>query len=72
MRIIICLLIFGWIVHEARGAGAAAILLAGLVALGVNRLWRRQQHAEALITHREEVIADEDLRLAVRERRARP
>ncbi len=70
-RLLCCYLLFG-----LGAAGLApvvgdtpAVILSAIVALAVNRVWRQQQHADARREHARDVIADEQLRLEVRERR---
>ena len=70
-RILSCMLLFGF-GAEALGGGAVGVIGSAIVALGANYLWREQQRADAARVHRESVIADEELRLAVRERQAKP
>ncbi len=70
-RVFCCLILFGW-GAEALGGGAVGVGISGAIALGASYLWREQQRQQRAQRHREAVIADEDLRLEVRERRARP
>ncbi|HXW58938.1 MAG TPA: hypothetical protein VEJ23_05615 [Solirubrobacteraceae bacterium] len=70
-RVLCCVLLFG-LGAEALGGGAVGLVASAIVALGVNYLWRKQQQERLLREHRERIEADEDLRLAVRERRLRP
>jgi hypothetical protein len=71
LRILACLLLFG-LGAEALGGGTLGVIGSAIVALAINRYWKAQQHADARQRHREDVIADEQLRLAVRERQAKP
>ncbi len=68
VRILSCLLLFG-LGAEALGGGAFGVTASAVVAFGANYLWREQQRSDRLRLHREDVIADEQLRLDVRERR---
>lgn len=71
VRILSWLLLFG-IGAQALGGGDVGVIGSAIVALAVNRAWRQQQHADARRQHAEDVIADEQLRLAVRERQSKP
>jgi hypothetical protein len=71
IRVLSCLLLFD-VGAQALGGGAFGVIVSGIVALAANRAWKRQQQAERAARHRQSVIADEDLRLEVRERRAKP
>jgi len=68
VRILSCLILFG-IGAEALGGGDVGLIVSGLVALAISRAWRNQQRADARQQHAQDVIADEQLRLEVRERR---
>jgi hypothetical protein len=68
VRILSCLLLFG-IGAEALGGGDVGVIGSALVALGANHAWKAQQRADARREHARDVIADEQLRLEVRERR---
>ena len=70
VRIMSCLLLFG-MGAQTLGGGAVGVIGSAIVALGANHLWREQQRADATRVHREAVEADEELRLAVRERRSK-
>lgn len=65
-RVLSCLLLFG-LGAEALGGGAVGVIGSAVVALGINHVWREQQHTDARRRHAEDVIADEELRLAVRD-----
>jgi hypothetical protein len=70
LRILSCMLLFGMGAEALHGLGeGAAVIVSGIVAIGINRVWKAQQHADARQQHREDVIADEQLRLEVRHRR---
>lgn len=71
IRIFSCLLLFG-VGAQALGGGTFGVIVSGIVALTANHAWKRQQQVERAAQHRQSVIADEDLRLEVRERRAKP
>lgn len=71
IRVLSCLLLFG-VGAQALGSGTFGVIVSGIVALAANHAWKLQQQAERAAQHRQKVIADEDLRLKVRERRARP
>jgi hypothetical protein len=71
VRILSCLVLFG-IGAEALGGGDIGLIGSAIVALAINHYWKAQQHADARQQHREDVIADEQLRLEVRERQAKP
>ena len=68
VRIVVCAWVFGYGSY-AIGHGALGFVVAGVVALFINRLWRDQHRIEAATRHREEVVADEQLRLDVMHRR---
>ncbi len=70
-RLLCCYLLFG-IGVEALGGGTLGLIGSAIVALWINRAWRTQQHADARREHREDVEADEALRLHVREQRSKP
>jgi hypothetical protein len=70
VRILSCLLLFG-LSAQALGGGTVGVIGSAIVAPGANHLWHEQQRADATRVHREAVEADEDLRLAVRERRSK-
>jgi len=73
VRIVCCWWVFGFGAYALHGLGeGAAVVIAALGALGINRVWREQQRQDRARQHREAVIADEELRLAVRERQAKP
>jgi hypothetical protein len=68
-RILSCLLLFGLGCEALHPLGeGAAVLASGVVALAINRAWRAQRHTDARRQHAQDVIADEELRLAVRDR----
>jgi hypothetical protein len=69
VRICCCLLLFG-VGAEALGGGDVGLIGSAIVAFAVNRVWREQQREQARAEHRRDVIADEELRADVRERRA--
>lgn len=71
IRVFSCLLMFGW-GAEALGGGTVAVILSGIVAIGMNSLWKREAALDRARQHRRTVIEDENLRLAVRERKAEP
>jgi hypothetical protein len=64
VRIGSCLLLWG-IGAQALGGGPVGVVVSAVVAFSVNRLWRLQQAAD----RRAAIVADEQLRLEVRERR---
>jgi hypothetical protein len=67
-RICSCLLLWG-IGAQALGGGTVGVVLSALVALGANHAWKAQHRADARREHARDVIADEQLRAEVRERR---
>lgn len=69
VRLLCVFWVFGYGAY-ALGGGAVGVIVAAIVALGVNYLWREQQRQRFAREHRDAVIADEDLRLEVRQRRA--
>lgn len=68
IRIVVCAWVFGYGSY-AIGHGALGLILAGAVALFLNNLWKDQHRIEAARRHREQVVADEQLRLDVMHRR---
>ncbi len=70
-RLLSCYFLFG-VGAEALGGGDLGIIGSAVVAIGINHVWREQQRVEARRAHREDVEADERLRLHVREQRAKP
>lgn len=70
-RLLSCYFLFG-VGAEALGGGDLGIIGSAVVALWINHAWKAQQHADARQQHREDVEADEALRLHVREQRAKP
>lgn len=56
----------------ALGGSAAALVVSAVASLALNHAWRETQRKRALVRYREEVAADERLRLTVRELRERP
>ena len=70
IRIITCAWVFGYGAF-ALGHGALGLIVAGVVALFLNNVWKEQQRQTAMRQHRENVIADEQLRLDVQHRRER-
>lgn len=73
VRLVCVFWVFGWGAWALSGLGdAPAVVIAALVALGINRVWREQQQQARAAQHRQNVIEDEDLRLEVRERRSKP
>lgn len=71
-RVLACWMIFGYLAWQVHAAGlpeAVAVVVAAIVAFGLNRAWRQKQRQRLLREHREEVVADEQLRAEVRERR---
>ncbi len=73
LRLFSVWIIFGLGAEALHGLGeGAAVILSAIVALAINRVWRQQQHADARRQHAEDVEADEQLRLAIRERQAQP
>lgn len=73
LRLLCCFWVFGYGAYALSGLGdGPAVVIAALVALGINHVWREQQRERFAREHREAVIADEELRLEVRERRAKP
>jgi hypothetical protein len=71
LRTFSCLMIFGW-GAQALGGGGVGVILSAIVALAANHLWRQGQQQRHIREHREYVIADEELRLHVREQQAKP
>lgn len=67
IRVLICLLLFG-LGAQALGGGAFGVIVSGAISLWINWKWK-QVNAEE---HRRQVIADEQTRLEVRERRSKP
>lgn len=67
IRVLVCLLMFG-LGAQALGGGAFGVILSGAIALAINWKWKQVKEGE----RRQRVIDDEDLRLQVRERRAKP
>jgi hypothetical protein len=72
VRIIVCLWVFGYGSYALHGIGALGLIVAGFVALWINHAWKTQQHTQELRAHRQTVIADEDLRAEIRQRRENP
>lgn len=70
VRILACAWVFGY-GSFALGHGALGLVAAAIVALFINAYWKNQQHETSLRQHREDVIADEQLRLDVQHRRER-
>lgn len=64
VRILSCLLLWG-VGAEALGGGAFGVIVSAVVAFAANRAWRLQQAAD----RRAAIVADEQLRAEVRERR---
>ncbi len=71
LRLLAVFWVFGWGAY-ALGGGFVGVAAAAVVAIAINRLWRFQQNEDRLREHREQVIADEELKLEVRERQAKP
>jgi len=71
VRILSCLILFGLGAEALTPAigNTPAVIVSAIIALALDRVWKLQQHADARQQHREDVIADEQLRLEVRERR---
>lgn len=68
IRIVVCLWVFAYGGY-ALGGSAIALIVAGVLALLINNYWKDQQRVRAQRRHRENVIADEQLRLDVLHRR---
>lgn len=71
VRILSLLILFG-LGAEALGGGPVGVIVSAAISLFLNRVWKEQERRQLERAHREAVIADEDLRLEVRERRAKP
>jgi hypothetical protein len=73
VRLLCCFWVFGYGAYALHGVGTGgATVIAGLVALSLNHVWREQQREHAAREHREAVEADEALRLHVREQQGQP
>jgi hypothetical protein len=68
IRVLSCLLLFG-LGAQALGGGAFGVIVSGAIALGANYLWKKQDRDERTRRHREQIVADEQLRLDVLHRR---
>lgn len=71
VRLLCVFWVFGYGAY-ALGGGAVGVIVAAIIALAINRVWKQQQHADSRRQHVEDVEADEALRLKVREQRSRP
>jgi hypothetical protein len=57
LRILSCLILFGMGAEALHGLGeGAAVILSGIIAIGIDRVWKAQQHADARQQHREDVV----------------